>query len=119
VCPRGAARVLRPDRLALVIEHVGHDEDVGVASEPALLSHVRFKYIEPARGIHLQPRGELLLMGTQDVMLEKRLRDLGEGLVIERLRQIDASDLGAQMLATYGSRGLRLHPLREPAINVA
>ena len=80
-----AARVLRPDRVAVFVEHVRDDQDLGMALEPALLAHVHFQRAEAARERDLLRRGDLLVAKHGDFVVEERVRDLRERVGVELL----------------------------------
>src|SRR5690606_2366514 len=80
------------------------DQDLGIIREPAFLAHVLFQRAEsPGEGDLLLGR-ELLVAEDHDLMLEERLRDLRERVVVEGTREIDAGDFGAETLAESGDR---------------
>ena len=57
------------------------------------------QHAEAARESDLLLGGEVLVAEESDLVVEERLVYSGEGLVIERLREIHAGDLGAEVLA--------------------
>ena len=96
-----AAGILRADRLAAVVEHVRQDEDFRVVGQPRFLAHVMLEHAEAAGEGDLLFRREFLVAEEHDLVVEEGRGDLGESIVVERLRQIDAADFRAQVFADF------------------
>ena len=72
------------------------------AGETALLAHVLLEHAEAARELDLLLGRELLVAEERDFVVEERVGDLRERVVVERLREIDARDFGAAVFSDAG-----------------
>jgi hypothetical protein len=94
--PLGFACSERADRLALLVEHVGHDVDVGIAGRalsPALLVGRRIELAEAAAECQEIVVGEALAAEQQDAVVMPGLLDLGKVPIAQR-HEIHVADLG-------------------------
>ena len=90
-----AAGILRADRFAVLVEHVGDDENFGMSGQAAFLADVLLEDAEALRESDLLRGRNVLIAEECHFIVEESLRDAREGVVVQRLRQVDAADFGA------------------------
>ena len=85
-----AAGILRADGFAVLVEHVGDDENFRMSRQAAFLAHVLFQDSETPRESDLLCRRDLLVAEKRHFVVEECVGDVRKCIVVQGLRQVDA-----------------------------